>query len=350
MRVRLKGVNSLSKSRADGTRVTYHYAWKGGPRLAGEPGSPEFVASYHAAHAADRKAPDATLLATVFDAYQDSEAFLGLAPRTRKDYARLIRIIAAEFGDMHKDALLQKATRGSFRAWRDARARASKRQADYGWVVLARVLSWALDGGLVDANPCERGGRLYHGTRAEKVWSDAEEAAFLATARPEMRLAMMLALWTGQRQGDLLRLPWSAYDGRHIRLRQSKTGRRVMIPAGAPLRALLDGMRRAGPIVMTSSDDRPWTEDSFRVAWRRASLKASIDGLTFHDLRGTAVLHLALAGCTVPEIATITGHSLGDVQSILDASYFSRDLALAESGIAKLEARVFPGKGSQQKT
>jgi hypothetical protein len=32
----------------------------------------------------------------------------------------------------------------------------------------------------------------------------------------------MLALWTGQRQGDLLPLPWSAYDGRFIRLRQRK--------------------------------------------------------------------------------------------------------------------------------
>jgi integrase len=29
----------------------------------------------------------------------------------------------------------------------------------------------------------------------------------------EIKLALVLALWTGQRQGDLLRLPWSAYDG-----------------------------------------------------------------------------------------------------------------------------------------
>jgi hypothetical protein len=59
--------------------------------------------------------------------------------------------------------------------------------------------------------------------------------------------------------------------------------------------------------------------------------------VTFHDLRGTAVLNLSLAAATVPEIATITGHKLGDVQSILDSNYFHRDLALAESGIAKLE-------------
>ena len=41
------------------------------------------------------------------------------------------------------------------------------------------------------------------------------------TAPPYLRLAMLLAINTGQRQGDLLRLPWSAYNGREIRLRQA---------------------------------------------------------------------------------------------------------------------------------
>lgn len=49
----------------------------------------------------------------------------------------------------------------------------------------------------------------------------------------------MLTLWTGQHEGDLIRLPWSAYDGTHIRLRQVKTGERVTVPVGEPLRDLL---------------------------------------------------------------------------------------------------------------
>ena len=59
--------------------------------------------------------------------------------------------------------------------------------------------------------------------------------------------------------------------------------------------------------------------------------------MTFHDLRGTAVTRLAIVGCTEAEIASITGHSLRDVRSILDANYLHRDLALAESAIRKLE-------------
>ena len=49
---------------------------------------------------------------------------------------------------------------------------------------------------------------------------------------------------------------------------------------------------------------------------------------------------LALAACTEAEIATITGHGLRDVRSILDAHYLHRDPALAESAIHKLEKRT----------
>jgi hypothetical protein len=49
MRIRLKGINSTRKKFADGSWRTYYYAWKGGPPLRGEPGTPEFVASYNEA-------------------------------------------------------------------------------------------------------------------------------------------------------------------------------------------------------------------------------------------------------------------------------------------------------------
>jgi hypothetical protein len=49
------------------------------------------------------------------------------------------------------------------------------------------------------------------------------------------------------------------------------------------------------------------------------------------------VTRLALVESTEAEIATITGHSLRDVRSILDANYLHRDPALGESAIKKLE-------------
>jgi integrase len=271
--------------------------------------------------------------------YQASEDFRLLADSTRRSYIPLITRIEEAFGDFPLSGLSDRRTRGIFLAWRDKIASASgRRQADYAWTVLARVLSWSLNRGLISANPCEHGGRLYRsGARVDKLWTTDDETSFLKHAPSHLHLPLQLALWTGQRQGDLLRLPWSAYDGTHIRLRQSKTGRRVRIKVGAPLKAALDATPKRSTIMLTNSEGKPWTSDGFRASWGKACKAAGIVGVTFHDLRGTAVTRLALVDCSEAQIATITGHSLRDVYSILDANYLHRDPALGDSAITKLE-------------
>ncbi|KEQ53964.1 tyrosine-type recombinase/integrase [Sphingobium chlorophenolicum] len=348
MRVRLKGLNRITKKLASGKSVTYYYAWKGGPRLEGTPGSPEFIASYNRAVEARRAAPK-DQLQTVFDGYEASTDFADLAPRTQKDYRKLLRVIESEFGDFPIAALEDRRTRGEFLAWRERLAVKSRRQADYAYAVLARTMSWALNRGIVAVNPCERPGRLYRAARSDSVWTEADEAAFYAKAPAHLHLALRLALWTGQRQGDLLRLTWAAYDGDTIRLRQRKTKVPVVVPVGAPLRAALDAAKEKlanrdpankKPLPMTilaTENGTTWTESGFRASWRKACAKAGVVGVTFHDLRGTAVTRLAVAGCTPPEIATITGHSLRDVGAIMDAHYLHRDPELGKSAIAKLE-------------
>lgn len=339
MRVRLKGINPKRKKLADGTYRTYYYAWKGGPRLQGEPGSPEFIASYHAA-VNTKKTPPQGVMFSILQGFQASDDFLSKSERYRADMVKHIKKIEAKFGDFPLGALTDRRARGEFMAWRDKLALSSRRQADYTWTILARILSWALNRGLVAANPCEKGGRLYRGTRADRIWTDDDEAAFIEKAPGHLHLPLLLALWTGQRQGDLLRLPWSAYDGTHIRLKQSKGGRRVKIPVGTPLKTALDATPRKSTLILVNSDGVPWTADGFRSSWRKACAAAGITGLTFHDLRGSAVTRLALAGCEVPEIVAITGHSLKDAGAILDTHYLNRDSALAESAIRKLELRT----------
>jgi integrase len=271
-------------------------------------------------------------------ANQDSDEFRSLADSTRRSYVPLIMRIEKSFGDFPLAALTDRRTRGVFMAWRDQLAlSAGRRQADYAWTVLARVMSWSLNRGLIAANPCERGGRLYRGSRAEKIWTAEDEAAFLKHGPAHLHLPLLLALWTGQRQGDLLRLPWSAYDGTHIKLRQGKTGARVVIKVGAPLKAALDAAPKRSTIILTNSDNKPWTSDGFRASWGKACKAAGVVGVTFNDLRGTAVTRLALVGATEAEIATITGHSLRGVRAILDTHYLSRDPKLGDSAITKLE-------------
>jgi integrase len=353
MRIRLKGINSIAKRLADGTVRTYWYAWKGGPPLRGEPGTPEFVASYN--EAAARKVPPVHgTLQSLIDYFQTTTEFTkDISERTRADYKQQIAIIEKKFGDFPLAALSDPRTRGVFKEWRDELSIRSVRQADYAWVVLARILSVAVDRGKVKDNPCAKGGRLYASTRVDNIWTLEQEETFIKKGPTHLHLPLLLGLWTGQRESDLLRLPWSAYDGTHIRLRPRKTitkrrpkGITVVIPVGAPLKAVLDEVakHKLGPLILTSSEKRPWTPDGFRASWRKACGKAGIVGVTFNDLRGTAVTRLALVGCSEPEIASITGHSLRDVRSILDQHYLHRDPALAASAIKKLEAAVSANK------
>src|SRR4249920_2965247 len=81
VRVRLKGINSVTKTLKDGTAVTYWYAWKGGPRLDGQPGDAEFLASYNRA-VASIVSPPSGLLLNVLVKFQQTDEFRNLAART----------------------------------------------------------------------------------------------------------------------------------------------------------------------------------------------------------------------------------------------------------------------------
>ncbi|MDN3627141.1 tyrosine-type recombinase/integrase [Methylobacterium isbiliense] len=320
---------------ADGSRRTYYYAWRGGPRITAEPGSPEFQLAYAEAVKSRKAVPAGTMFALIAE-FRASAEFTGKSESSKRAYRTYLRMIEEEFGDMPIEAVEDPEARGEFKRWRDTMA-TTPRKADYAWTVLARVLSVAKDRGRIRTNVCERGGRLYRADRRDALWSEDHITRFGAVASDELWLALVLALWTGQRQGDLLTVPWSAYLSGGLRFAQGKTGARVVVPIGETLRAALEGAPRRSRTILTNQRGEPWTSDGFRTSWRKACDKAQIHDVTFHDLRGSAVVHLALAGCAVPEIAAITGHSLKDAEAILHRHYLGRDIRLAETAMRKRE-------------
>ena len=208
MRIDAKGLHWTVATLADGTQKKYWYAWRGGPRLIGEPGSPEFIASYNA-HAASKLPDDANKnLSWLIRDYQDGGHFKHkLSERTRGDYRKLLTKIESKFGDMPLKATERKETRGVLMRWREELSSKSIRQADYTFAVLSAVFSHGMDYGEIGTNPCARSGRLYNGTRIDRIWTSEQIVAFLQAAPQHLHLPLLIALWTGQRQGDILRLP-----------------------------------------------------------------------------------------------------------------------------------------------
>jgi integrase len=179
-------------------------------------------------------------------------------------------------------------------------------------------------------NPLEKIGRISDGSRRNAVWTDYQMASLLFTASSKLRLALLLARWTGQRQGDLLRLTWTAYDGTHIKLRQGKSGALVRIRVHSELKAALDGAKREAVTILTTTrrDPTPWTADGFRASWAGACERAGVEGVTFHDLRGTFVTLAYRNGSSIKEIAEITGHSERDAETIIRKHYLAGDAVI----------------------
>ncbi|WP_417281067.1 MULTISPECIES: site-specific integrase [Alphaproteobacteria] len=336
MRVRLRGIHRVRAKLASGEVREYYYAWRGGPKLDGAPGSEAFLRSYNAAIEA-RKETDTGTISALVRMYRSSPEFTGLAEITKRDYRAVFDKIRQEFGTMPIKAATDPRARRLFKAWRN-RYSATPRKADRYWSVLKRVFSYAVDNGEIPLNPCAGGGRLWSGSRKESIWTPQSLLAFRSVAARPLVDAMELAIATGQRQGDLLRLTWSAYDGERLNLRQSKTKRRVSILLDDATRRLLDERKAANDereqpsvTVLTNSRGKAWTSDGFKTSWGRATARAGVKGLTFHDLRGTAITQAAVAGASVLQIASRFGYSPQDVEAMLDRHYLANSQSLGDA-------------------
>jgi integrase len=336
VRVDIPGVNKVKKTLSDGTVKYYYYHRATGQRLKGKPGSPEYLRDYAAADKlmADRHA--GTLNGLIRN-YSLSDEFGNLRDSTQNEYRRMLMRIEEQFGDMPIAALEDPRVRQDFMRWRAVVAQASgKREADNRLSVVSAMLTWAIQHGEVFHNHVAGFKRLHSVDRSNLIWLPEHVAAFMAVAPIELQRALILAMHTGQRQGDLLRLTWTNYSDGWFTLRQGKGDRQVEFPATETLKAWLASIPRNNAVILTTKTGLPWKPRYFKAQWEMATKAAGITDLHFHDLRGTAITMLAEAKCTAPEIASISGHSLKTVSTILDR-YLARTRVLAGNAIARLE-------------
>lgn len=318
-KVKLDGVHKVTaKGRS------YWYAWRGAgaPRLKGEPGSAEFVSSLEAAHAG-RRSGDRTKVSGLVIAYKRDPAWQELAEKTRANWAPWLDRIVAHFGELRIAAFDRPLIRVAIKRWRD-QYRATPRSADVGLQVLSRVLSFAVENGDLGTNPVAGIPHLYSANRAEVIWTADDLEQLAAHASPEVMWAARLAVLTGLRQADLLRLSWSHVKANSIEIRTGKSGgtKTTLIPIHAALRAQLDAIPRLATTVLTNSEGRPW-RTGFGSSWNKAVTRAGIDK-HFHDLRGTAATALYRAGFTSREIADVMTWSQAGVEQLVDR-YVKRD-------------------------
>lgn len=329
VKIELKGI---AKVTAKGQ--TYYYAWRSGPRLRGEPGSPEFMASYNEA-IESRRTPDSGRFKSLVVLYRASPEYTkNLADSTRKNWSPWLDRIADYFGELRIGQFDRpEKIRKVIRRWRNQWAD-KPRTADYGMQVLSRVLSYAVDPlGKLASNPCEGIRQLYSGNRSDIIWTDSDIVALKKTCSPEIAHAVDLASHTGLRLGDLLRVSWSHIGEDAITLATGKSrGRReAIIPLYDELQNILARIPKHSTTILTSSKRRPWTADGFGSSFHMAKKHAGLGDkdLHFHDLRGTAATKFYIAGLGVRVIAEMLAWSEDQVERII-RRYVGRAAATKE--------------------
>lgn len=337
---KIPGINRVVARLAGGRQAVYYYHRATGTKLPGEYGSAQFLEALRAAQAGNTTNRQAGTLAGLIRDFEGTSKWRKLAESTKREYRRVFTFWDQKFGTLPIRALESRAFRQDVLQWHDEFSADKPREADNRVTILARVLSWAAADRSLRANVLDSFERAYDADRSEKIWLPSHVEAFMAAAGSEMQVAMMLALHTGQRQGDIRRMAWSNYDGQRITIRQGKTRRLVVIPCTAALKVMLDALPRTGALILTTKTGRAFQKRTFSAYWDEAFKASGITAdLHFHDIRGTTVTMLFEAGCNVAEAASITGHSLRTAQSILDR-YLSRTGSLASSAILKLEHRM----------
>lgn len=255
--------------------------------------------------------------------YEKSAEFQKLKPSTRRDYERIIATICLEFDKLNMQALEAKGARKIFMDWRDG-MRQTPRSADLHLAVMARIISWAKNREMVLRNPLERVPKLHRGSRKDSVWMPSQLAAMLKDGAPHIVNVVNMALWTMQRQGDILTMPTLAYDDGRLWITQGKTGARVRIkPANEILPLCEDAKKQSRTRILVNSRGENWTSSGFRASWRREMARLEIKGVRFHDLRGTAITYAYAMGMDIERIAEISGHSKGECESIIRRNYLA---------------------------
>jgi integrase len=120
---------------------------------------------------------------------------------------------------------------------------------------------------------------------------------------------MELALNTGQRRSDLVRMgKQHVRDGR-IHITQQKTKTKLAIPIHPDLQAVLDAIPPEHLTFLTTGYGQPFTPAGFGGWFKAACNSAELPkACSAHGLRKAACRRLAEAGCSANVIASISGH------------------------------------------
>ena len=276
-----------------------------------------------------------------------------LRPRTAELYAALWdRWLKDHVGNVALGAL----TPETFRTWlaeRKAATRPGSTQPDKAYRLARAILNTAVEDGLLRGNPCRVRGAGKESAPERPIAMPDQVAAIADAIEAEYRPMVLLAAYCSLRFGELAGLRRHRVDLLHkeVRIEESAVelhdGSVIFGPpkteAGIPRVAVPDDLAAVledhladhvdpskTALLFTSPEGHPLRRTKFRLRWLAACKAAGVEGIHFHDLRGSGATWAAMTGATVAELMSRLGHSTATVAMRYQHATAERDRAIAD--------------------
>lgn len=323
-------------TRAKGTLYAYFDTGRrkpnGRPVYAAMPpfGSIGFYDSYAAMKAArtKREVVEYTV-ADLCNDYEKSQAFNDLKPNSQRVYRASLKKVIDHLGDYPVNDLTSDDVQGILDNDIDTAGKHNNFLA-----VVGVIYTWARSprgGRKTTLKPTE--GIAKRKTGEHQPWPDEILDAGIAAEDDDIRLAVRLLYFTGQRIGDVLQMRWSDVRDGMVEIVQEKTGKRVWIPLLDELREELDRTPKRGLTIIANARGNRRSDEQVRAELQAFTAALGVKTVP-HGLRKNAVNALLEAGCTVAETASITGQSYKVVEHYAKQINQRR---MAKAAILKLE-------------
>ncbi|MFY9287909.1 MAG: tyrosine-type recombinase/integrase [Alphaproteobacteria bacterium] len=329
----------LEKTTAKG-RTYYRYR-RGGVRLPlpDEPDTPEFIQAYQRIHASfgdEIVYPNVRIgsIDELIIAFRKSPDFLKLKAGTKEHYLYHFNIISPKLGKFQA----RDVTRRIIKELHDSLA-STPAKANGCIKAISRLYTFGIDREMVTINPAQNIKKLKLGEI--RPWTPEEVELVRTKADPHIQLATALALFTGQRLGDVAKMRWDQIVDDGIEIAQQKTGSSLWVPLHPELKDLLERTKaeRLGKgikltTILLSAKGLEYTSMNLKHKFGDALRVLGLPkDCVFHGLRKTAAVMLAEAGCSTEQIKAITGHRTDQM-----AAYYAKranQRILAKSAMVK---------------
>jgi site-specific recombinase XerD len=198
---------------------------------------------------------------------------------------------------------------------------------------LRKALTMAVKWSLIDEHPLKEYSDLKEPDEGRVVWLDDDKVKRLRVAMrgkktPDyLRLATVMAMNTGLRKGEMIKLTWSAVDldGKRLTVRAatSKGFKVRYIPLNKKTLRVLRCWRRKHPDATTVFNDL----GEFKKSWNTLRDNAKLGDFRWHDFRHHFASKLVMAGIDLNTVRELLGHS--DIRMTLRYAHLAPEHAAA---------------------